>query len=159
MAGLGRSQGDLRFPGPLGLAHRTQQHPVPSFFFFSCQKPKRLLLPFQGKDSGFFFFFFFFFFGGGGWRLLLCGHLSSCPEQEPLCSCCVQASHCGGFSCGAWARGHWASVVVRRLSSCSSQALAQKSWRTRLAAPRHVGGFRARDLTGASCIGRRILYH
>lgn len=62
MVGLGRSQGDLRFPGPLSLAHRTQQHPVPSgFFFFSCQKPKRLLLPFQGKDSG----FFFFFCGGG----------------------------------------------------------------------------------------------
>lgn len=58
MAGLGRWQGELRFPGPLGLACRTQRHPVPSGLFcfaFFCQEPKRLLLPFQGKDSGFFF--------------------------------------------------------------------------------------------------------
>ena len=34
------------------------------------------------------------------------------------------ASHCSGFSCRAWALGVKASVTaVRRLSSCSSQAL------------------------------------
>ena len=38
--------------------------------------------------------------------------------------CCVQASHCGGFSCGAQALGTQASVTAAcRLRSCGAQAL------------------------------------
>ena len=36
---------------------------------------------------------------------------SNCDEQGLLSSCGVQASHCGGFSCGAQALGTPASVV------------------------------------------------
>ena len=35
--------------------------------------------------------------------LLLCRLLSSCGKLRLLCSCGAQASHCSGFSCGAWA--------------------------------------------------------
>ena len=41
---------------------------------------------------------------------------SSCPEQGLLSRCGRRASHCSGFSCGAWAPGH--SVF----SSCSTRA-------------------------------------
>ena len=41
---------------------------------------------------------------------------SSCGEREPLSSCCVQASHCGGFSLQS--TGTWASVVVAHGFSC-----------------------------------------
>ena len=38
---------------------------------------------------------------------------SSCGEQGLLCSCCTQASHCGGFSrCGAWALVHELSFLA-----------------------------------------------
>ena len=92
---LGRGQGQLRFPGPLGLARRPQWHPVPSGLFcfaFFCQKPKRLVLPFQGKASG------FFFWGGvtAVWASL---------QSRSFSSCCVRASSCGGSSCGARALG------------------------------------------------------
>ena len=107
MAGLGRSQEDLRFSGPLGLVHRTQQHPVPSVFcfcfFLSEAKEASAAISREGQ-------WIFFWRGAGG--LLLCGHFSSCSEQELLCSCCVRASHCGGSSCpGAWARGHVGFVI------------------------------------------------
>ena len=55
-----------------------------------------------------------------------------------LC-CCVQASHCGGFSCcGVQALEHVS------FASCSawapgSRAQAPQLWYTGLAAPRHVG--------------------
>ena len=40
-----------------------------------------------------------------------------------LC-CGAQASHCGGFSCGAQALGAWTSVVAAcRLGSCGTRAL------------------------------------
>ena len=39
----------------------------------------------------------------------------------------AQASHCGGFSCGARALGAQASVVVARgLSSCDLRALERR---------------------------------
>ena len=40
---------------------------------------------------------------------------SSCSKWELLSGCSAQASHCGGFSCGAWALDH------KRFSSCHSQ--------------------------------------
>ena len=49
---------------------------------------------------------------------------SSCVEQGATLLCSVQASHCGGFSCGgARALGTQASVVAARgLSSCGARA-------------------------------------
>ena len=48
---------------------------------------------------------------------------SSCREQGPLSSCDARASHCGGFSCGAWIQGAWASAVAAHgLSSCDAWA-------------------------------------
>ena len=47
------------------------------------------------------------------------GFFSSCSKWRLLSSCGVRASHCGGFSCGAWALGALVSVVeAHRLSSC-----------------------------------------
>ena len=52
---------------------------------------------------------------------------SSCGERGLLCSWGAQASHCGGFSCGALAVGVQASVVAERgLSSRGSQALEHR---------------------------------
>ena len=64
--------------------------------------------------------------------------------------CCgVQASHCGGFSCGAQAPGTWASVLAtRRL---------QYLWHMSLVAPWHVESSWTRDQTHVPCIGRQIL--
>ena len=56
-------------------------------------------------------YFFEFIFGSDG-SLLLHGVCSSCSEQGLLFCCGVQASHCGGFSCGAQALGAWASVLA-----------------------------------------------
>ena len=74
-----------------------------------------------------------------------------------------QASHYGGFSCGAQALGH----VV--LSSCStwaqwlwlecSRAQAQQLWCASLTAPQHVGSSWTRDQTGDPNIVRWILNH
>ena len=54
------------------------------------------------------------------------GAFSSCREQGPLSSCDPQASHCSGFSRGAWALGHIGSVAAARaerwLSSCDEPA-------------------------------------
>ena len=48
---------------------------------------------------------------------------SSCSERGLTLCCSVWASHCGGFSCGAWALGTRASVVVALgLSSCGARA-------------------------------------
>lgn len=56
MACLGRSQEDLRFSGPLGLVHRTQQHPVPSVFCFCffCQSQRGFCCHFKGRTVDFF---------------------------------------------------------------------------------------------------------
>jgi len=48
--------------------------------------------------------------------LLLRAWAFSSGEREPLSSCCVQASHCGGFSLQS--TGTWASVVVAHGVSC-----------------------------------------
>ena len=153
MACLGRSQEDLRFSGPLGLVHRTQQHPVPSVFCFCffCQSQRGFCCHFKGRTVD--------FFSGVGY---CCVGVSLVVQSR---SCSVVAV-CGLFIVVAplvvehGLGGMWASVVaVHRLSSCSSQALAQELCRMGLVAHRHVGGFRARDFTGASCIGRQILYH
>ena len=59
---------------------------------------------------------FIIYFGCAG-SYLLHGLVSSCGEQELPSSCCVQASHCGGFSCcGVWA------LECAGFSSCSSRA-------------------------------------
>ena len=49
--------------------------------------------------------------------LLLCRLFSSCGwgGGQLFSSCGVRVSHCGGFSCGAWALEH-------RLSSCGAQS-------------------------------------
>ena len=57
--------------------------------------------------------------------------------------------------CGAWAEGAWAPVA----EVPGSRAQTQQLWLLGLAAPRHVGSSRARDGTGVSRAGRRILYH
>ena len=55
-----------------------------------------------------------------GSSLLHCPFLS-CGELGLLSSCSVQASHCGGFSCEAWALGNVGSVVAApRLQSTGS---------------------------------------
>ena len=46
------------------------------------------------------------------WSLLLHGLFSSCGEQGLLASYRAWASHCSGFSRGAWALGHMGSVVA-----------------------------------------------
>lgn len=74
-----------------------------------------------GKFSPFFLYFlkkYFFIFGYAGSQLLL-GLSSSCSE------CSVWASHRSGFSsCGAWAPGAGASVVVgHEMNNCSLWAL------------------------------------
>ena len=44
---------------------------------------------------------------------------STCGEQRLFCSCGVQASHCGFFSCcRTQALGHAVSVVVAHRLSC-----------------------------------------
>ena len=44
--------------------------------------------------------------------------LSGCREGGLLSSCSALASHCRGFSCGAWGLGHMDSVVVAHQFSC-----------------------------------------
>ena len=82
--------------------------------------------------AGRFFFFFvhvfiFYIFGCTGSLLLRAGF--SLVAANGGCSSLQCASFLlGGFSCcRAWALGTWASVVVvRRLSSCGSQALERR---------------------------------
>ena len=56
--------------------------------------------------------------------LLLHGFFSSRSEMWQLSSCGALASHCSGFSCGAWLLGSWALLVVapraleHRFNSC-----------------------------------------
>ena len=51
---------------------------------------------------------------------------STCGEQG-LLSCSVGASHCSGFSCGAWALGYMGSVVaVSRFWSTGSVVVAHR---------------------------------
>ena len=59
--------------------------------------------------------FFFFFFN----RCCCTAFSLVCSDWGLLSSCAVQASHCGGFSCGAWAPGR------KGISSCSSWAVEQ----------------------------------
>ena len=61
---------------------------------------------------GFFLNIYLFILGCPG-SSTLCGLFSSCREGLLLCSRVAQASHCGGFSCGARTLGH-------RLSSCGT---------------------------------------
>ena len=78
----------------------------------------------------------------------LCGctqAFSSCDEQRLLSSCGAWASHCSGFSRGAWALGHkyWAQYLCP----------------TSLVASRHTGPSWTRDQTYVTWIGRQILNH
>ena len=51
---------------------------------------------------------YLFLTAGSLWLYLVFFYL----QQAGATVHCVQASHCGGFSCGAWALDLWASVVV-----------------------------------------------
>ena len=79
----------------------------------------------MGIDSFFIYInlFYLFIFGCIRPFLLHTGFLQLQQAGATL-RCCVQASHCSGFSCcGTWAVGARASVIVTRgLSSCGSRA-------------------------------------
>lgn len=78
--------------------------------------------------------------------------LSSCLKRRLLSSWGAQASHGGGFSCGAQIKGQVS------FSSCSFPALEYRQlWCKGLDAPRHVGSFQKRDHTCVSFIGSQIL--
>ena len=70
---------------------------------------------------------YLFILGCAG-SLLLHKLFFSCGERGLLSSCGVQASHCGGFSCGAWSLGYagfssWdAWALEHRLSSWGTRA-------------------------------------
>ena len=110
-----------------------------------------------------FFKIYLLIFGCAG-SSLLCWLFSSWRDQGLLSSCCVQASHCSGFSCrraqalgctgfsacGTWARWLWLPGF---------RAQAQHLWHTGLAAPWHVGSSQIRDPTGVTCITKQILNH
>ena len=82
-------------------------------------------------DLGLYFFkelFIFLIFGCAGF-LLLQAFFSRCHEWGLLCSCDVQASHCGGFSgCGAWAPGYTGSVVWLPGSRAQALLHVRFSW-------------------------------
>ena len=66
------------------------------------------------------------------WVFVAAQAFSSCEEWHLLSTCGVEASHCGGFSCGggqALGDRAWA-VATHRLSSCGSQAREHRlsSW-------------------------------
>ena len=84
-----------------------------SFFFFFFNKFYLFI---------YLFIYLFNFFGCIGSSLLHVGFLQLWQAGATL-RCSAHASHCSGFSCGAWALGVCASVVVaRRFSSCGTQA-------------------------------------
>ena len=70
--------------------------------------PTTLILP-----NSFSFSFFLYFWLC--WIFVAVQAFSSCGKWGLLSSCCARVSHCGGFSCGAWALGHG-------LSSCGTWA-------------------------------------
>ena len=98
--------------------------------------------------SIYFLFYTFFFISGYAGSLLW-----QVRKTTPLCSCGVWASHCGGFSCGAWTQG------LQQVRLLGSRAQAQELWPTGLVGLRHEGSSQIRDWTQVSCIGHRILYH
>ena len=65
-------------------------------------------------------FIYLFIFGSAGFSLLH-GLVSNCGEWEPLSSCGVQASHCGGFF-------YWGARALgcTDFSSCGPQALEHR---------------------------------
>ena len=61
------------------------------------------------------------------WVLIAACRLSLVAASRGYSSLCARASHCSGFSCGAWALGTRASVVVVcRLSSCGSRTVERR---------------------------------
>ena len=62
---------------------------------------------------------------------------------QAFSSSSAQASHCGGFSCGARPQCSW----------------TQWLWHRDVAAPWHVGSSQIRDLTGVCCTARWTLNH
>ena len=76
-------------------------------------------LPRPVFHESFFLFFFFLILFLAVLGLCCCLRaFSSFCEQGLLPSCCVQASQCGGFSCGVWAQslqlgscGTWAGLA------------------------------------------------
>lgn len=82
-------------------------------------------------------------------------------ERGLLASYGAPASHCTGFSCGAWVLGIRASVNgAQGLRSCGSWAAEQAQWWccTGLVAPQHVGWSWIMRQTRVSYTGR-ILNH
>ena len=78
------------------------------------------------STSQFCFAFLKFTFSCAG-SALLHGLFSRREEQGLLSSCSVRASHCVGFSCGAWDLGARTYVIAAHgLSNCSSQALENR---------------------------------
>ena len=67
--------------------------------------------------------YLFIIFYCTGSLLLLTGFLQL-QQVGPILHCGAQASHCGGFSCRAWALGIWDSVAAAHgLGSCGPWAL------------------------------------
>ena len=73
--------------------------------------------------------------------LCYCVRFSLVAASRGHSSCGARDSHCGGFSCGAWALGH-------TLTNCDARDV-----------PWHVGFSWTSDRTLVSCIDRQILYH
>ena len=57
--------------------------------------------------------------------LAVCRLLPSRGERGLLLGCSMQAPHCGGFSCGAWALGDYSLVAARRLLTAVASPVAR----------------------------------
>ena len=102
-----------------GLSSFAKKHPVIVFFHLICFCVKQITC-----DVAFFFNVYLFIYIYLAVLDLCCcvQAFSSCREQELLSSCCVQACHCGGFSCcGAQALGCMGSVIL----ACGLSTLVQ----------------------------------
>ena len=75
----------------------------------------------------------------------------------------ARPSHCGGFSCKAWALEHVGlkshSTWAQWFQLTGSRVQAQELWCTGLAAQQHVEPSRTRDQTHVPCTGRHTLNH
>ena len=57
--------------------------------------------------------------------LAVCRLLPSRGERGLLLGCSMQAPHCGGFSCGAWALGDYSLVAACRLLTAVASPVAR----------------------------------
>ena len=70
-----------------------------------------VIFPQMSKEASFFKIILFLYFLAVLGLCCCVGFLSNCGKWGPLCSCGVQASHCGGFF-SYWSMGSKASAVV-----------------------------------------------